>query len=153
MSGSHVHIEAPAHLDAFDIAQAVVGDRILLKAEYNEDPKTFSRWPAMAQLYRLVMNAYDEQTGKILRHIREYVDKNVLHREGPHMFSPANVMDIQQLIRDYHAAFAANTVHPDVLPPDEIERLAKKGITPASLMNFVDDAKLNWHAWVARSAS
>jgi len=126
-----VRIDAPADLDSFELAQALVGPNLLLKAEYGA--RTFRRWLAMDELHKLVAKAYDSQIAKLLSAIREYVDKHVLHRTGPHMFTPTSIDDIQQLISDYHAAFVAGAIHPSALPAGAVQQLMDKGILPPDL--------------------
>ena len=47
--------------------------------------------------------------------------------------TPSQIATIQQIVRDYHSAFALGMFGPDTLPPAEVQRLIDAGITPQDL--------------------
>lgn len=49
------------------------------------------------------------------------------------LLTPEQIYQIQQIIADHHAAFTANTMGEDAIPPDVLEDLKKKGLITESL--------------------
>jgi hypothetical protein len=169
-----VRVEAPADMDPLDIAQAVVGPHVLLKAEANKptgSARTFQDYKAMATLSKRFEAAYRKQLDKIVQKIREYVEKRIIlgplgKADGPKkpVVTPAQLRDLRQIIEDYHQAFIAGTIGPDTLKPADVQRLIDAGILPADIgytfqpgvrelppaaMNAIEDAYRYGHVLAA----
>jgi hypothetical protein len=135
-----VRVEAPADMDPLDIAQAVVGPEYLIKAErLKGSSRVWQDDEAMGQLAKRWEKAYKGQLDKILKLIREYIEKNIilgpLGKAGPKkpLVTPAHVRELQQIIQDYHLAFISGTLGPSTLRPGEVQRLIDAGILPQDL--------------------
>lgn len=139
----HIRIEAPEGTDLLDIAQAVVGPHVLLKAEplkYSE--RTFRHYLAMEQSAKAFERAYAKHLDKILREVRSYAEKRIVlgalgKADGKKPYqsiaSPQHVSDIRQLITDYHLAFIATQIGPGYIAPGDVQRLIDAGILPQDL--------------------
>lgn len=137
---SKIYVDAPEALNQFEIAQAIVGDGWLLKAErLKGHEKTFQDYKAMATLSRRFIDTYKQQLEKMVAMIRAYVEKRIilgpLGKAGPKrpVATPQQVRELRQLIEDYHSAFIAGTVGPDTLAPGEVQRLIDAGILPSDI--------------------
>lgn len=49
------------------------------------------------------------------------------------LLTPAQLETLKDIVRDYHAAFAAGAFGPDAIPPETLRRLTSTGVTPADL--------------------
>jgi len=130
-----VHIEAPASLDALDLAQAVAGPHFLLKAEHRAG-KSLGRWLAMDQLQEALQRTYSTQIKRLLSAVRD----QIMVAAGPLL--PSMLAQVQQLIRDYHALFAIHTIHPDIVPDHEQRAIDQRGTSylASPSFKFVDMA-------------
>lgn len=136
-----VRVEAPEGVDRLDIARALVGEEYLLKAEPKYGKRTFSRHKAMRELNRQVKATYEQTLDKMRRDILSYLQdgKKKLKKADDKteqallLLTPQQLEEVKQIIRDYHDAFAAGVLGPDVLPNDVLNRLTERGIVPEDL--------------------
>jgi hypothetical protein len=138
-----IRVEAPEGMDTLDIAQAIVGPHVLLKAEplkYSE--RTFQHYRAMAQSSADFEKAYSKQLDKILRELRAYAEKKIVlgdlgkasnRKPYQSIANPQHVADIRTLISDYHLAFIATQIGPGYIAPGDVQRLIDSGILPQDL--------------------
>lgn len=56
------------------------------------------------------------------------------------LLTPQQLETIQQIISDYHQAFAVGTLGPDVIAADDLQRLIDTGILPQDLMHVFQPA-------------
>ena len=137
-----LRIEAPKHMHAVDIAQAVIAPyQLLLKAEqikYSE--RTFQRYKAMQEMADDFEKAYAKQLDKIKKVIEDYIEKKIIlaslgKANGSYqpMFTPQQLAALQQIIVDYHLAFVITQVGPAYVPPEAVQRLIDIGILPQDL--------------------
>jgi len=113
------------------VQHEVPADDRLRKAT-GED-RTFDTHPAMSELHTAVGIAYKAQFKRMLEVIEEYVDRVVLLRPGPHLFTPTDFEKIRSIIRDFHLAFVIGVVHPEAAAPRIVQGLIDKGILPSDL--------------------
>lgn len=132
-----VSVTAPAGMHSLDLAEVVAGPDYLIKAEHKPRP-LFRKALAMEQLYALVNKAYDRQVQEMLEAIRAYIDE-VLAKAGK-TFKPSNVDDLQQLVRDYHQAFAAGLVSESLIPEYRRKEFEQRGIMPKQREQMIDTA-------------
>jgi hypothetical protein len=137
--GARARVEAPAGLTPLEVAQAVVGPHVLLKAEPVGTARTFQDDKVMRQLAKRWERAYRQQLDKLLSRVRGHIEDKIIHGplgkadgKAPRL-SPAEIMELRQLIVDYHLAFIAGTVGPDTLRPGEVQRLIDAGFLPQDL--------------------
>jgi hypothetical protein len=138
-----IRVEAPDHMDRLDIAQAIVGKHVLLKAEQLKySARTFQHYKAMAQSSAAFERAYAKQLDKIIARIVEYAEKKITlqkldkadgRRGYDSIASPQHMADIRALISDYHLAFIATQVGPGFIAPSEVQRLIDTGILPQDI--------------------
>ena len=138
-----VTLSAPADMDILDLAQAIVGDHVLLKAEpLKYSARTFSRYRAMAESATLTTHAYIKQLDKMLSMVRNYVETEVIHSslgkaqgDKPYvpMTTPQQLARIREIVEQYHAAFAVTQIGPEHVDPAIVQRLIDEGILPADL--------------------
>lgn len=136
-----IRVEAPEDADVVDVAQALVGPHILLKAEsvplkYGE--RTFKLYKVLRELNEKWTGAYRQQLDKMVRRVWEFVGTNVMSRPArahEQMFGSAELHAIRNIVRDYHQAFVVGTIGTDFIAPDEVQRLIDDGYLPQDL-NF-----------------
>jgi hypothetical protein len=134
-----VRVEAPADWDLIDVAQAVVGPHVLLKAEVKGSDRTFADHRVLRELSALMKKNYEEQMKKLLARIRAYVEEHIIlgplgkAAPGKPLVTPHELQELRKLIEDFHLAFNAGTVGPDTLSPHDVQRLIDAGILPADL--------------------
>lgn len=141
-----IRVRAPAELEPVQIAQAIVGNGLLVKAEpvprYGK--RTFRRYKVMLTLTDRFERAYSKQLQEMVRVMRDYIEKNILKGPlekagiGKPLVTPTELDALVQIIEDYHDAFIAGTVGPETLPPATVDRLIDAGILPASLKYTFD---------------
>jgi hypothetical protein len=143
-----IRIHAPANLDPLEIAQAVVGNGLLVKAEpvprYGKG--TFRRYKAMLTSVGRFERAYDKQLDKMVSEMRRYIEETIKVKlakaDTPKpLITPGELYELTQIVEDYHHAFIAGTIGPETLPPGTVERLIDAGILPEDLRHtFVPTA-------------
>ena len=97
------------------------------------EDRTFDRLPAMAELHRMVGQAYGAQLRRMMQVIDEYVSQIAAMRSGPHLITPTDLAHIREIISDFHLAFAAGVIHPEAIAPKVLQGLVDKGILPQDL--------------------
>jgi hypothetical protein len=134
-----IRVEAPASAHPMEIAEAIAGPHVLLKAEpvkYSE--RTFTLYRPLRELSAITQKIYEAQLDKMMREILKYIEKEVVmgsldKADGPRSFLPSWLQHITGLIKDYHLAFIATTIGPDFLPKGELQRLIDSGILPQDM--------------------
>jgi hypothetical protein len=143
-------VKAPADLDPLDIAQALVGPHVLLKAAYqpNWTHRPFRRWKALTGLYARVQAMYEAQLKRMQAEVTRYVDRNITKgplrkaggRRQPPIVTPEQLKEIVKIIQDHHAGFMLGIGLEDHFDTEEIERLVKQGVLPPESLDMIDDA-------------
>ncbi len=137
-----ITIDAPAGLGRLELAQYVMGDEFLLKAErLKYSTRTFQRYQAMQESAERFEKAYEGQLDKILKVVSEYAsDKIVLggldKADRPpyrSIANPQHLADIRGIVSDYHLAFVATQVGPGFVSAADIQRLIDSGILPQGM--------------------
>ena len=140
-----VRVQSTAALEPLQIAQALVGDGLLVKAEpvprYGK--RTFRRFKTMLTLTERFERAYEKQLDKIMVELRGYIEETIGVKlkkadDRTPLFTPAELFEMQQIVENYHQAFIAGTVGPETLPPGAVDRLVDAGILPSNLKHTFD---------------
>ena len=139
-----LRVLAPEGLAPLQIAQAVVGNGQIVKAEpvprYGK--RTFRRYKTMLTLTARFERAYEAQLEEMVEALRRYVSVTIgvklQKAEQKPLFTPAELFEMQQIIEQYHQAFIAGTVGPEILPPGTVKRLQEAGILPEDLGHTFD---------------
>lgn len=149
-SRAKIRVQAPANLDPIEIAQAVVGNGLLVKAEpvprYGK--RTFRRYKPMVTSVLRFEKAYDAQLVAMMKALKKHIEKTTGTRITKAdtyrpLLTPGELYELQQIIEDYHQAFIAGTVGPETLPPGQVKRLIDAGILPEDLQHtFVPTDKV-----------
>lgn len=147
---ARVRIEAPAGVDPLLIAQALVGDDWLIKAERAapKERNPFKAHGVLADLYDHAMRAYEEQTRSMLAAMSAYVEENVglelakATRAPRPLFTVEQVRALAKIIRDNHTALSIGLLGTDAATKSEIQRLIRLGIVPKGTEKIIDDAFL-----------
>lgn len=156
----HVRIASPTDVDRLDLIQAVAGTQALVKAERKYHRRTFRHHPAMEQLSKRLITAYERSMDRMFEAFTKYIgtkivpgtkikksdddsmvafasdDKDIARLQSEQRFAllaPEQLEDLKQIVRDHHSAFAVGTFGPDAIPPQELQRLQSYGILPEDL--------------------
>ncbi len=127
-------IIVPDDAHPLDVAQALVGERMLLKAEHVPQKygmRTFRRHPAMRASVQRFEGAYAALLDKLMDTIIDYVEREVLldtiekseRRAYEPLLTPA----------DYHLAFIASQIGPEMVSSEDVQRLIDSGVLPPDL--------------------
>ena len=145
-----ITVKAPANMDALDIAQALVGPHVLLKAVHQPSwtHRPFRRWKALTGLYTRVQAMYAAQLkrmqGEIVRYVERNITKGPLRKAGgkrpPPIVTPEQLKEIVKIIQDHHAGFMIGAGLKDQFDTAEIDRLVKQGVLPPESIDMIDDA-------------
>ena len=142
-----VRLEAPLGTDPWLIAQAVIGDGWLIKAERASSSNPFVRHRALAELYEHAQKTYREQYAAMLAAMDAYVEKHVgleLEKAAPRavrsLFTRQQIHDLAQTIRDAHTGLVIGMLGDDAVAPSEVKRLVTAGVLPKSALKIIDDA-------------
>lgn len=142
-----IRIEAPRGTDPIDIARAVVGPHVLLKAEHTHGWRTkpFSgRWKALNTAYKMAIDSYEALLEKMIAHIAKYAreEAGLKKAMSPRpLLTPKQIAEIAQIIRDYHTAFVIS-IAPDTVNEAEVKRLVSAGILPPETLTIIKDSYL-----------
>ncbi len=138
-----IRVEAPEGTDLLDIAQAVVGPYVLLKAEpLKYSARTFRHYRAMAESSEAFEKAYIGQLDKVLKEVRLYAEKRIVlgqldKAEGKKPYrsiaSPEHIHDIRMLVSDYHLAFIVAQLGAQYVSAGQVQRLIDEGKLPQDL--------------------
>lgn len=145
---TRLRIEAPADWSTEDIAQAVLGERILLKAENRPSRKHKTPFLAMQQLDERVVAGYEFILKRMVEAIREYIEKEILHEtldkadlDRLIMLRPllthAQLEALEKIIKDHHLAAVAGLIHPSLLTLQDFQRLTEQGLISQDLKYVV----------------
>lgn len=139
-----VRVEAPADLEPLEIAQAIVGSHLLLKAEHRPSWETrpFIVWEPLQGLYEMVLTFYRSHLNDMLARVNVVLGVDVLEKAVKPLLTPAQVREVAKLIRDYHTALVLSLGMDDHVDPEEVRRLVKGGILPPKAADIVEDAYL-----------
>lgn len=141
-----VRVEAPVGVDPLLVAQALVGDGWLLKAEraaparnpFREHAALAALWDEAAAQYRAqFVRIFDAVNARAEEFISGEIEKARVVRP---LFKPDQIRELAQIIRDGHTALAIGMLGEEVATKDEIARLVKLGILPKSASKIIDDA-------------
>jgi|GEM_PF-1279349 len=148
---ARVRIEAPAGVDPLLIAQALVGDDWLIKAERAapKERNPFKAHGVLADLFEHGMRAYEAQMRSMLTAMHTYVEEHVgleLAKAAPRapraLFTAEQVRALAKIIRDNHTALSIGLLGTDAATKSEIARLVRLGIVPQGTEKIIDDAFL-----------
>lgn len=146
---TRIRVQAPAGTDRLLLAQAIVGPRVLLKAQQNkswqQDP--FDRWKALNELYKRAVKLYQKQAEKLVAYIKRYVEDEIVGEKlskaaGQPLVTPAQLQEIADIIRDYHTAIAVSVGSKDAVSEQEVQRLIDQGILPPETLDIIEDSYL-----------
>lgn len=135
---AHVRVDAPADWDEMQIAQAVVGGHVLLKAESAPFDVWYRDRP-MKELNVSFIAAYRALLKRMIAAIQKYVEHEVAHGplgkadRVPVLITPQQLDAIRRIIGDYHAAFVVGGIDPEALSPAEVQRLMDAGVVSGDL--------------------
>jgi hypothetical protein len=143
-----IQVQAPAEVDDFTIAQAIVGPGILLKAERVKRPesRSFDRWKALNQLAKKVQKLYDDQVSRMVLAVQKEMSEVsglTLHKAEPTtqpLMTPMQLERIAQIIRDHHTAFVVTIGADPAAGQAEIQRLIDAGILPPETFDIIQDS-------------
>jgi len=143
MAKPRVSYTAPVDMHPLDVAQAIVGEHVRLKAEpLRGAARTFRHYLAMEQNCEVLTTAYRRHLDKLITLIREHAERHAidtLHKAGDAhpatkpLIPPEHMEHIRTLIGDMHLAFIATMVGPGVVSAETVQRLIDKGVVPRDL--------------------
>lgn len=141
---TRVRVEAPADLEPLEIAQAIVGPHVLLKAEPKPSWETrpFVIWEPLQGLYEMTLTLYRSHLDEMLGRIRAALGVDVLEKAVKPLLTPEQVREVAKIIRDYHTAFTISLGMEEYVDPDEVRRLVKEKILPPEAADIIEDAYL-----------
>lgn len=142
---ARVRIEAPLGTDPLLIAQAVVGDGWLIKAERAASGNPFKNHGVLSELWESAAKTYRAQYAAMLADMDAFIEQNVglelvKARTARPLFTPEQVRSLAQIIRDRHTALAIGMLGADVATASEVKRLVTAGVLPPSAVKIIDDA-------------
>lgn len=139
-----VQVRAPRDVEPIDIAQAIVGRHVLLKAEPRASWKDrpFTIWQPLQEMYEDVLRAYDRHVERMVSAIRKVMKVSSLEKAVKAPLTPKQVQEIARIIRDYHTAFIMHIGAGEALDKDEVARVTKLGLLPPDAMDIVNDSYL-----------
>lgn len=141
-----VRIEAPVGVEPMQIAQAVVGPHVLLKAEHRSswESRPFIIWEPLQGLYEMTITLYRAHIDEMLERVNSVlgVNEDGLSKAIKPLLTPAQVREVAKIIRDYHTAFLMSVGMEDQVDPDEVARLVKEKILPPRAADIIKDAYL-----------
>jgi len=142
-----VRVEVPVGVDPLLVAQVVVGEGWLLKAERAKPAgrNPFLNHGLLAELWDDAAKQYRAQFENILAAMERYVEEHAgleiaKARVVRPLFKPEQVRALAQIIRDGHTALAIGMLGEETATKMEIERLIRMGILPKSSAKIIDDA-------------
>lgn len=143
-----IRIDAPAEANRYEIAQAVLGPNLLLKAEHlKHEDRTFRHHPLMRDGADAWVTAYEKLLARIIHALREYAEKNIVlgtlgKAQGYRpLASSHDLAELRRIIADFHLAFVAGQVGPEYISHADVQRLIDAGILP-------QDLAYTWHPGV-----
>lgn len=140
-NGPIIRIDAPEGIDELTLAQVVVGNRWLLKAERTEDENPFKLHKPLQQLYEGALKVYRAQLERMFKALDRYVEQNTsLVKAGQRLFTLAQLRELAQIIQDHHTGLAIGFFGPESVSPEEVKRLIRLGVIPKSAAKIIDDA-------------
>jgi hypothetical protein len=132
-------------MDSLAIAQAVVGEHVLLKAEPKPSWKTrpFVLWKPLQDAYEGLVKRYEAHVQKMLVEVNRELGVDKLEKAvtGP-LLTPEQIRKIVAIIRDYHDAFVIHMGGTDQIDPKRVRDLIKQGILPEGMEDIIEDAYL-----------
>lgn len=139
-----VHVEAPAEMEPLEVAQAIVGPHVHLRAEHTHTwvTRPFVIWAPLQDLYERTLRMYTAHIEKMMEAVNAALGVDGLEKAIKPLLTPARVREIAKLIQDYHTAFIVSAGMRDQADPVEIDRLVRMGILPPDAADFVTDGYL-----------
>jgi len=138
-----VSYTAPADMHPLDVAQAIVGEHVLLKAEpLRGAARTFRHYLAMEQNCEVLTVAYQRHLDMLVNRIRAHAEHHAIdtlrkavdeHPATKPLIPPEHMEHIRTLIGDAHLAFIATMIGPGVVSAETVQRLIDKGVLPRDL--------------------
>jgi uncharacterized membrane protein (UPF0127 family) len=133
-----IRVEAPADVDPLEIAQAIVGPHILLKAEQNTAHKAnpFDRWQAMFELYEAVIKLYERRLAHMIADLEAYVHRELGSEDEVYIAAPfvSTAAELEQGLRG--APKGASLVL--AFPSEDAHVINMEGMKYALDLMFVD---------------
>lgn len=142
--GKRVRVEAPAEMEPLEVAQAIVGPHVHLRAEHSHSwvTRPFVVWAPLQDLYERTLRMYTAQIERMMEAVNDALGVKALEKAVKPLLTPARVREIAQIIRDYHTAFIVSAGMQDQTDPSEVDRLVRLGILPPDAADFVQDGYL-----------
>lgn len=140
-----VRVTAPADADTLDIAQAIVGPSVLLKAEPKPSWETrpFVILVPLGRVFEGVVNRYRGHVIEMVKAIHRVLGTDELQKglTSP-LLTPEQLRQIAKIISDYHEAFIIHLGMKDHVDPETVRRLIKEKILPPEAEDIINDSYL-----------